>query len=238
MATTKVYFVTGASRGIGLSLVTSLVGKGQTVIATARDPDNASQLKDLASQHAGRLHIVKLDVNQPSTFVSTTDQIKKAGFPHLDVVINNAGVLGEVKPLGEVTEQVLRDVYQTNTIGPFLLTQELKKTGLIGQPGTVIVNITSVLGSIGANIFPGWTGFEYRASKAALNILTKHLDTALAKDNVAVVAIHPGYVMTEMNKGDGHITVEESVKGILSVLESGKDLHGTFYNYDGQPLPW
>ncbi|GAB4823856.1 hypothetical protein N2152v2_010902 [Parachlorella kessleri] len=237
MADTKVYLVTGASRGIGLTLVSSLVGKGQTVVATARDPDNASQLKDLASQNASRLHIVKLDVSQPSTFASTTDQIKKAGFHHLDVVINNAGVLGEVKPLGEVTEQVLHDVYQTNTIGPFLFTQELKKAGLIGQPGTVVLNISSVLGSIEANIFPGWPGFEYRASKAALNILTKHLDTALAKENVAVAAIHPGYVRTEMNK-DGHITVEESVKGVLDVLESGKDLHGTFYSYDGQPLPW
>ncbi len=85
MADPKVYLVTGASRGIGLTLVSSLVGKGETVIATVRDPDNASQLKDLASQNASRLHIVKLDVNQPSTFASTTDQIKKAGFHHLDV---------------------------------------------------------------------------------------------------------------------------------------------------------
>ncbi|GAB4823854.1 hypothetical protein N2152v2_010900 [Parachlorella kessleri] len=259
----KVFLVTGGGRGIGFQLVTDLLAKGSTVIATVRNVDSCSQLKQLASQNADRLHIVKLDVNHPSTFAGTAEEIKKAGYDHLDVVINNAGILGELRAYEDVTEKELQELSfrwpaclgtsfllsrktaalllgdSTNTIGPFLFTQQLKKAGLIGgESGTVVANISSVLGSIGHEQFPGYPGYDYRAFKAALNMLSKHTDIALAKDNVTCFVIHPGYVRTAMNKGGGHIEVEESAKGILDVLESDKDKHGTFYSYDGQPLPW
>ncbi|GAB4823857.1 hypothetical protein N2152v2_010903 [Parachlorella kessleri] len=237
MTASQTVLITGASRGIGLQLATEFLQKGATVVAAVRNPDGASKLTAL--EHGGRLHLVRLDVADSSTFPGSTDEIKAAGISHLDIVINNAAVNPGLKPFEEIAEKDLLETFQINTVGPFLFTQQLKKAGLIGQPGTIIANISTLLGSI-KFAEDGWDAyplFEYRASKVALNMLTKHMDLALAKDNISVFAISPGYVRTDMNNNSGDITVEESAQGIIKVLESGNDLRG-FWNYTGDQVEW
>ncbi|KAI7843656.1 hypothetical protein COHA_002558 [Chlorella ohadii] len=188
---------------------------------------------------AGRVELVQLDTASSASIQACVDGLKgKLG--HLDVVVNNAGVIDSLGPFEQVTEKELLDCFQTNTIGPFLFTQELKRAGLIGTPGgpSVVANISSILGSIGTDIFAAYPGYAYRMSKAALNSMTRYVDIALAQEGISLVSIHPGYVKTDINQGEGDITAEESVRGILQVLESGKDLHGRFYSWAGDELPW
>ncbi|KAL4427870.1 hypothetical protein ABPG75_001959 [Micractinium tetrahymenae] len=227
--------ITGASRGIGLGLVQELLAAGATVVATVRSASNG--LSELAAGAGGRLHVVQLDAGSAASIAACVEGLKKR-FQHFDLVINNAGVLEELRPFGEVEEQDFLDAFQINAIGPFLLTQQLRAAALLGQPGTVVANISSILGSIGTAVFNDYPGYAYRASKAALNSLTRYSDKALAGEGISCVAIHPGYVKTDINKGAGSISVEESAKGILQVLNSGKDLHGRFYAHDGEELPW
>ncbi|KAL4442080.1 hypothetical protein ABPG77_011341 [Micractinium sp. CCAP 211/92] len=233
--TYRTALVTGASRGIGLGLVRELLAGGATVVATVRSSSNG--LSELASEASGRLHIVQLDTASAESIAACVEGLKKE-FQHFDLVVNNAGILEEVRPFAEVKEQELVDAFRVNTIGPFLLTQHLLAAGLIGQPGSVVANISSILGSIGTKEFNEFPVYAYRASKAALNSITRFADVALASEGISSVAIHPGYVKTDINKGGGFITVEESAKGIVQVLNSGKDLHGRFYGYDGAELPW
>lgn len=227
--------ITGASRGIGLGLTKELLATGATVVATVRSASNG--LSELAANAGGRLHIVQLDTGSSASITACVEGLKKQ-FQHFDLVVNNAGILEEIRPFGEVKEQELLNAFQVNAIGPFLLTQQLRAAGLIGQPGTVIANISSIVGSIGTSVFNEVRAYAYRASKAALNSLTRFSDMALASEGISCVAIHPGYVKTDINKGAGFISVEESATGILQVLDSGKDLHGRFYAYDGEELPW
>jgi NAD(P)-dependent dehydrogenase (short-subunit alcohol dehydrogenase family) len=233
--------VTGAARGIGLQLVQELLSRGNTVVATVRNTGTASDLTALQSSDnpelTGRLHIVEMDVSSAASIKKAVAELK-ASYSHFEVVINNAGILGEPQSFDELTGEDLISVFQTNTVGPVLLTQQLKLQGLIGEQETLVINVSSLIGSTSFDLFDHLTVYQYRASKAALNMLTRFMDLALAKDNITVMAVSPGYVKTAMSNYEGEITTEESAQGILAVAENGQDLHGTFYNYTGEQLAW
>lgn len=89
-----VYVVTGASRGIGYELVRQLVKRGDVVVGAARSPETASNLKELESSASGRLHLVKMDVENPETIQSAAASLEKRFPQGIDVLINNAGVSG------------------------------------------------------------------------------------------------------------------------------------------------
>eukprot|EP00878_Enallax_costatus_P043903 GHUV01052007.1.p1 GENE.GHUV01052007.1~~GHUV01052007.1.p1 ORF type:complete len:177 (+),score=24.99 GHUV01052007.1:451-981(+) len=158
----------------------------------------------------------------------------------LQVLINNAGVYGRRATLSEFAPEDFTNVFQTNTIGPFLVVQQLLHQELLGPPGSLIVNITSIMSSHGdqtvSSVTPG--GYAYRASKAALNIINKALCLDLKDRQIECVLIHPGYVKTDMTGGAGWVDVEESTSGMLNVLEDGRPLNDRFYAYNGQEIPW
>ncbi|GFH27717.1 uncharacterized protein HaLaN_26087, partial [Haematococcus lacustris] len=128
----------------------------------------------------------------------------------------------------------------TNAMGPFFVTQQLVKAGLLGPPGSLVVNITSIMSSHGDQTVSSVTGggYAYRSSKAALNAINKALALDLAPRSIHCVLLHPGYVRTDMTGGNGWIDVAESCQGMMAVLESGQPLNGRFFSFDGQELPW
>ena len=77
-----------------------------------------------------------------------------------------------------------------------------------------------------------------RASKSALNIINKSMSIDLANRGVTAVLLHPGYVRTRMTGGQGLIDVDESVRGLLRVLETAEPLNGAWYDYSGKVVPW
>ena len=110
--------------------------------------------------------------------------------------------------------------------------------GLLEQgEGKTVVNISSIMGSIGNNSAGG--SYIYRSSKAALNMVTKTLSNDLDERGFTVVSFHPGWVQTDMGGESADIAPAEAVAGMRKVIAglSTAD-NGKFYNYDGTPLPW
>ncbi|GFR49539.1 hypothetical protein Agub_g11583 [Astrephomene gubernaculifera] len=245
--TGKTVVVTGGSRGIGLGLVKKFLARDNVVIATSRKASDAAQLQQLLQTYPKHLQITDLDTSAPSSIATWAEQVKASGVKHVDVLVNNAGRYGTRSALQELTAEDFQAAFQTNSMGPFFVLQQLLKQGLLGCPapgqpgaGSLVVNISSIMGSNAdptvSAVTPG--GYAYRASKAALNALSTTLSRDLAALGVQVVALHPGYVRTDMTGGNGYIDVEESATGLMAVLESGQPLNGRFLSYNGDEIPW
>uniref|UniRef100_A0A8C8SSV0 C-factor-like n=1 Tax=Pelusios castaneus TaxID=367368 RepID=A0A8C8SSV0_9SAUR len=247
--------VTGTNQGIGLELIKQFLEKSNPpkwVFATCQDPEGAQELQNLASRHPN-LVIVALEVTDPASIKATAarveEHLKGSG---LNLLINNAAI---VRPTTLETE-TLEDmslVYTTNVTGPLLMSQAflplLKKAAQgSSQKGlscskAAIVNISSEGGSIQNIAF--WhlgQGISYRCSKAALNMLTKCQSLVYGNDGLLSVAVHPGWVQTDMgNSGSlqAPLTVDASVRGILNVLATLSETdNGTFVDWEGKVLPW
>jgi NAD(P)-dependent dehydrogenase (short-subunit alcohol dehydrogenase family) len=145
--------------------------------------------------------------------------------------------------LGAVAQSDMLETFRVNAAGPILVAQALRKTGALGgaRP-SLVANLSSKVGSVGDNSSGGRYG--YRASKAALNVMTKSLAVDLAAKNVVATLLHPGYVRTDMTAGAGLIDAATSVAGMLAVLARGdaqgfdETLRGAWHDYKGDVVPW
>ncbi|KAM6380770.1 C-signal-like [Pluvialis apricaria] len=249
--------VTGANRGIGLGLVRHFLGMPnppEWVFAGCRDPkgQRAQELQNLASKHPN-LVISPLDVTDPASIKAAAARVgEQLGGSGLNLLINNAGIV-RLTSLDNETLEDMTQVYTTNTVGPLLMGQAflpLLKKAAQGSPGSAlscskaaIVNMSSIGGSIASPaIWDLMQVASYRCSKAALNMLTKCQSLGYREHGVLCVALHPGWVQTDMGSAAGHtppVTVEASVRGMLKVLSSlsEKDT-GTFLDWEGKVVPW
>ena len=158
------------------------------MIAACRQPD---AVKDKLLQ-LGNVSIAQVDVSSPSSVEAFAETVRGLT-PHVDVVINNAGIYGDRFniDLDSITAETMLKVYTTNTIGPLLVVQQLRKQGLLGgDKPSLIANLSSKVGSIDDNGSGG--GYAYRASKCALNIVNKSMSIDLAKENIVSTLLHPG----------------------------------------------
>ncbi|XP_032556760.1 C-factor-like isoform X1 [Chiroxiphia lanceolata] len=249
--------VTGANRGIGLGLVQHFLkmpNPPQWVFAGCRDPkgQRAQELQNLASKHPN-LVIIPLEVSDPASIKAAAARVEELlGGSGLNILINNAAI-GKPVFLDKETLETMTQIYTTNTAGPLLLGQAflpLLKKAAQGSPGSglscskaAIINISSNGGSITNPA--GWELMHftsYRCSKAALNMLSKCQSLAYKEHGVLCIALHPGWVQTDMGSFDGHtppLTVDASVTGMLKVLSSlsEKDT-GTLLDWEGKVVPW
>ena len=224
-----VVLVTGASRGIGLGLVQSFARDGWHVHACCRRPEKARTLHDID----GEIRVHRLDV---------TDGLAVAGIGRkladeaIDVLINNAGVYGPRTGFGETDYDDWRDVLEVNTLAPLRLVERLIEP-LARSGRGLVVNVSSVMGSIGENTSGG--SYIYRSSKAALNMVTKGLAVDLASRGITVVSVHPGWVRTDMGGAQAAVSVEASVDGLRKVIDGlAPGDSGGFFGYDGRPIAW
>lgn len=225
----KTVLITGASRGIGLSLVTHYLQAGWGVIACCRVPTRATQLQDLSS--ASQLQILPLDVTKDHEIQKLASQLSDQA---IDILINNAGISGPESE--ELESAAWMKTFHTNTVAPYLLSYALLPSLLKGED-KIIANLSSVYASITLNI-KGQDACAYRSSKTALNSMTKCLSHQLKDQGITVIALHPGSVRTDMNL-TGRITVKESAEGIFQVLSQlSIQETGTFVDYQNKTLPW
>jgi NAD(P)-dependent dehydrogenase (short-subunit alcohol dehydrogenase family) len=225
--------VTGASRGIGLELVRQLAARGDRVVAAARTPESASLLKELAAESDGRVEIVALDVNSAES-VSKLEAAFSNG--PLDLLINNAGVVGKMAPLEELDFDDMAAVYSTNALGALRVTRALLPRLRAGATKK-IVNISTGMASLSDNGSGG--AWAYRMAKAALNMATRNLGLALGREGFRVVAVNPGWVKTDMGGKGATMPVEESARRILAIVDGlSTEQNGSFVNHDGEPFPW
>ena len=222
--------VTGANRGIGLEFCKQILAKspGNSVVASCRDPNAADDLAALQKEVGeSRLAVVALDVADETSIASWAQGLGalepvQAHGGSIDVVINNAGTTGtdgySKWELEDMTADEMMHVYKINTIGPLLVTQQLVKRGLIGDPESLnpvslVGNVTSKVGSVDDN--GSGKGYAYRASKAALNIVNKSMSIDLADRGIWCQLLHPGWVRTRMTEGRGLIDADESARGLI-----------------------
>lgn len=232
--------VTGANRGLGLELCRQLLAQGGRVVAACRHPGKATALNTLAGEYPGRLHVVPLDVAEPKSHAALARELPllTEGQP-LDLLINNAGVLRGGERYGDVQAADLETSFRTHALGPFLLVQTL--TPQLAE-GARVANISSEIGSIGLRQAGSHQEFRtpsYAIGKAAQNMATSLLAQALAPRGIVVVALHPGWVRTDMGTDRAALSPQESAHGLLQVIGGLKTQDsGAFLDWQGQTLPW
>lgn len=223
--------VTGANRGIGLELTKQYLQAGVNIIACCRAPEKAEALQTLHQQFPGHLNLLAFDANQTEASIAQLrSQLKDQP---IDILINNAGMFDIHLKLDEASWLT---IFKVNTIAPFLLAEALLEN-VQKSERKMIVNMSSQLGSIGDNQEGG--NYLYRASKAALNSITKTQSIAYHPKHIIVIAMHPGWVKTDMGGANAPLTVEKSVDGIRKTIAtlSLKD-SGSFVSHSGRKLPW
>jgi NAD(P)-dependent dehydrogenase (short-subunit alcohol dehydrogenase family) len=238
----KHVLVTGANRGIGLEFVRQLLARGDRVVAACRQPGKASALNALAGAHPGRLHVLPLEVAQAKSRAELVRELPlvcaspDGAGPDLafDVLINNAGVLHSGERFGHLSEANLDDSFRINTSGPLLLTEALAPQL---RDGALVANISSVLGSV-ANTTRFGTP-SYNISKAAQNMATRLLAHALADRGIVAIALHPGWVQTDMGGDGAQIAPHDSVAGMLRVIDAATPaMSGEFFDWNGARVEW
>lgn len=188
----KLALVTGASSGLGKHFGQVLAHAGATVVLSARNVEKLQQVLEQIQASGAVAHAVAMDVSNSSSVKNAMAQIvKQYGVP--DVLVNNAGQ-SIAKPMLEQTEEDWDQILDTNLKGCWLVGTELARAlAAAGKPGS-IVNIASILGErVGGAVGP------YAISKAGLVQATKAMALELARYNIRVNAILPGYVATDMN---------------------------------------
>jgi NAD(P)-dependent dehydrogenase (short-subunit alcohol dehydrogenase family) len=226
--------VTGANRGIGLELVRQLLRRGDSVDAVAREPDRARELRALRVEHGHRLQLLACDVTSD---LSIRAMARARGLTALDLLINNAGVMGTSQGVERQPASELVEVFDVNAAGPFRVTQALLPA-LEAGAGKKIVHLSSTMGSISGNRSGGY--YAYRMSKAALNMLSTTLAEELRKHGILSVVMNPGWVQTEMGGHGAPVRVEDSAAGLLRVIDrlTLQD-SGKFLDYlEGAEIPW
>ena len=227
--------VTGANRGLGLELCRQLLVAGGRVIATCRHPGKAPSLNTLAGEFPGRLHVAPLDVADSRSHAALARELPLLtdGEP-LGLLINNAGVLRGGERYGSVQAADLEASFRTHALGPFLLVQTL--TPQLGD-GARVANISSEIGSIGLR--QEFRTPSYAIGKAAQNMATSLLAQALAPRGILVVALHPGWVRTDMGTERATLSPQESARGLLQVIGGLEARNsGCFLDWQGRTLPW
>ncbi|WP_027856182.1 SDR family oxidoreductase [Marinobacterium jannaschii] len=230
---TGTVLITGAARGIGLEFVRHYLARGWQVHACARNLAEATELQQLEQSGSG-LSLHQLDISSDEQIAELTLALDRQP---LDLLINNAGIYGPKKlAFGEVTRDRWRRVLEINTISPLMLTQALIGNLMAGRQKKVLM-LSSKVGSISDN--SGGAGYYYRSSKTALNQVVKSLSIDLAEKGISVLALHPGWVQTEMGGPNALISTAESVAGLVEVIDA-LDLQssGQFIEYNGKQIPW
>ncbi len=185
----KVWFVTGSSRGLGRAFVEAALARGDRVAATAR---NTASLDDLVATHGEAVLPLALDVTDRAAVFASVGRAAEL-FGRLDVIVNNAGY-GQVGAVEELTEQQLRDQLETNLFGAVWVVQAALPR-LRQQGAGHIIQLSSVAGLIGMPL-----GGAYHASKWALEGLTEALAAEVADFGIKVTVVEPGGFATRNGK--------------------------------------
>ena len=239
----RVALVTGATRGIGLETVRQLAEAGVTTLLAGRDAGRAKETADKLKAEGLPVESVVLDVTSRDSITKAVADVTSR-FGKLDILVNNAGILVDdmAKAPSEQTLAAWRETFDTNLFAVVEVTQAFLPL-LKAAPAARIVNVSSLLGSITMHVDPtspiyGFKVPAYDASKSALNSWTVHLAYELRDTPIKVNAIHPGYVQTDMNGGQGEIDVPTGAKSSVGMALIGADGPTGSFTYLGDTLPW
>ncbi|SEN04229.1 SDR family oxidoreductase [Actinacidiphila rubida] len=231
--------VTGANKGIGREIARQLAAAGLTVLVGSRDPGRGRQAVE---EIGGRARLLELDVTDPGSVAAAASQVE-----HLDVLVNNAGIMVDGRTPPEADTASFRRTYETNLFGVLEVTNAFLPA-LRRSAAPRIVNISSGTGSLTWSADPGHqfavangSGAAYRSSKAALNALTLFYAQSLAGDGFKVNALAPGLRRTDLNEraaaaeGD---PAEAAAGAVRLALLPDDGPTGGFFSWDGTVAAW
>jgi len=219
--------ITGAARGLGLDFTRQYAAKGWKIHACARNRDGLKGID-------GDIHPHDLEVTD---YDAVTALAKELSAEAIDVLICNAGIGGErgSAPLGAVDAEAWRQIFEVNTLAPLMMAQAFVEHVACSTERKLIA-ISSILGSIANN---AGGRYIYRASKTALNMEWNCLAKDLAPRGIICVALHPGWVQTDMGGSTATLTIEQSVPPMVKTIAALKPSdNGRFLQYDGTELAW
>lgn len=248
MEPSRVWIITGASRGLGLALAGEVARRREALVICARGEQGLARSAVELRSAGAVVHAAAGDVADRD-FARRLIEDALDRFGRVDVLVNNASLLGPA-PLPSLREYPLTQlerVFAANVFGPLFLAQQVLPDMLARGSG-LIVNISSDAALGG---YPGWGG--YGASKAALDLITHTLANELAGTGVGAVAIDPGDMRTEMHQAafpgediSDRPLPEEVVPAVLNIIDrelararaEREDSQGGAGSWNGAPRPW
>lgn len=228
MSTQRTALIIGASRGLGLGLVQRLHEDGWNVIATVRDASKPGALAELPN-----VRVEALEMNDTAQLDALQQRLQGQV---LDLLFVNAGVMGPLpQDLEAVQTQDIGELFMTNAVAPIRVARRL--VGQVREGTGVLAFMSSILGSVA--IPDGNEVCLYKASKAALNSMINSFVVELQRPGLCVLAMHPGWVKTDMGGENAEIDVLTSTRGMLEQVKVQAGKGGLrFINYKGEPLTW
>jgi NAD(P)-dependent dehydrogenase (short-subunit alcohol dehydrogenase family) len=229
--------ITGANRGLGLAFTQHYLERGDTVFATARQPETAEDLNALHAQYPKQLFLLALDIRHDDSIAEFAKQVAQHT-QAIDLLINNAGVNGlpNTRGLLTVTRQALNEMMDNNAVSPVIVTQAL--LGLLKNSlRPRVVMISSQMGSL--DYVKSGMNYGYTMSKAAMNMASRVLSAELSAQGVISITTHPGWVRTDMGGSSGELSPQESASSLMRVFDGLTSADsGKFYRWNGTTHNW
>jgi NAD(P)-dependent dehydrogenase (short-subunit alcohol dehydrogenase family) len=232
--------VTGANRGLGFEAARQLGRLGYRVVASGRDIAKAELAAEILRGEGLDVIALELDVSSDASCARLSERLgeRLGELSHVDALVNNAGIVAESSEPSRsalaVSPDRLREAFETNTLGAYRVTQALAP-GMRHRGYGRIVNVTSGMGQLSDM---GSGNPAYRASKTALNAVTRFFAAELAGSGVLVNSVCPGWVKTDMGGPHARLSPEEGVETIVWAATLPDDgPTGGFFRYK-QPIPW
>lgn len=227
--------ITGANRGLGLSFVKTGLEKGHRIFAGLRtEASKSNPLKELQKMYAGQLHFIKLDVTNEQDVIEAVKTVQEKT-SSIDVIINNAGILlDRDKTIETLHLEACETAFAVNTLGPMRIVKHFLPLLRKGKNQSII-NISSDSASLAK---AGTNDYPYGLSKAALNMFTQKLHLSLKEEGIRVLAIHPGWMKTDMGGEEAPLNPLDVAANIFKYLDHEKSLKipHTFINHFGKPM--
>ena len=198
--------ITGASRGLGLEFARQFYNEECRVIATCRSPKDANELNAI-----GDIDVHALDVTDDKSVTTLADKLRGE---NIDILINNAGVIGQRDGFGRIDYDIWAETMDTNVFGPMRVAEAFRDNVMNSEKKQMIF-ITSRMGSI-TEAVPN--AYVYRSSKAALNMSVKCLSAELGEQGLIAVLFHPGHVQTDMGGQAAPVTPQKSIEGMKNQI--------------------
>jgi NAD(P)-dependent dehydrogenase (short-subunit alcohol dehydrogenase family) len=239
----RIALVTGANKGIGLETARQLGKLDYTVLVGARDTARGERATQTLQSEGIDAHFLLLDVTDSAGIATAAAQVEKQ-FGHIDALVNNAGLGTFDRPATTEDLGHWRWTFETNVFGLVAVTAAFLPLLEKSSAGR-IVNLTSILASLGLSTQPGSPIYDnvgyfsaYGASKAAVNMYTIQLARELAPKNIKVNAAHPGWVKTELGGEGAMMEIEDGAKTSVQLATLGADGPTGGYFHLGETLPW
>lgn len=218
--------ITGANRGIGLELVRKFLAQGHDVIATARDPETSNELNATGAK------VYPLEVTDAASVAALKEAV---GDQPIDYLINNAGI-GSFAAFKDLDYDAFANMLAVNTIAPIRMIDTFLDN-IAASDVKMAASLSSMMGSI-ENTQASF-GLIYRTSKAGLNMALRAAAPELAEKGVTLLALHPGWVNTDMGGKQAPVNPAQSAAGLYTVITTaGPSNELRFLDFEGKTHPW